>query len=648
MPIFQTRNQEYKPRKDIDFDWPTFAKGLNTLLRENEVAKDELTQAENITLKGKGVPTKRPGIALYYQSGNATGSVRGLHGLYYSNGTVDIVSLTDDGFLTIRTNASYTRVDGVSWASGNNAYMAQLKDTLYIVDGDRELVKYSSPTLVGFPTIGLPAVTGATNLSNATGATIKSYRVSAVSQVGETLAASPFQLTGQPINLGGSAGGTIRLFITPPSTASGVLRGMNIYGRNDGDERFLGSLPGNATVFDDAGVIEASFIAYPPTADSTGGPKAKYVIRFHDRLVFAGLSGEPSKLLVSGRAPNHEKFDLSYGGNYIEIEPDAGDDITGIAAWTDRIIVFKERSIWEVKLTTEKAGNFFLTVPEAKLITASHGAIAPRSIIPVENDIFFLSRKGIYTLGYESGFAFDVLRTNEISVRIRPFFESLTVSQKKNAVATYWDNKYVITFPGLDKAMVFDRERLAWLGPWTFDGNVFEVFYDADENERLLIGDDDSVNVDEVSGSYTSDKGTAIQTLLRTRLEDFGDWSLFKNIKNIFTQFRNITGSVAVDLKLEKRNGSVVNAESFTVTPNTGNSGWGSDLWGAAIWGTSLVGGGGTDAQQTIKWTRLNDAARSLQMTFKTTDANSNYELLGIKGKAQPIGSGYRPSRWKT
>lgn len=647
MPIFNGRAPAYRPPKDLSFSWDTFRRGLNTLLRENEIDKEEVSQCENILLKGQGIPTKRWGTSLYYQSGNATGSVRGLKGMYYSSGVVELISITDDGFLTKKNNTSFTRINGASWASGNDVYMAQLENTMYIVNGQRELVKYSNPTLVGFPTIGIPSITGATNISNATGSTVKGYRVSAVSQVGETLASSTLELRNQPSNLGGANGGVIRLFITPTSTASGVLQGTNIYGRDSGNERYLGFLPGNATIFEDTGSAIPREFTFPPTADSTGGPKAKYVRRFQDRLIYAGLDGEPSKVLISGRAPNHEKFDVSFGGNFIEIEPDAGDDITQIESFRDRIVVFKERSIWQITLTFEQIGNFFVTSPILQLITASHGCISPRSVVPVENDIYFLSRKGVNTLGYEQGFSFDVLRSNELSVKIRPFFQGLTTNQKEKAVAVYRDSKYLITFPGLNKTMVFDRERLAWLGPWTIDATVFEIFYDSNNDEHFIYGNDGSANVDEYSENFTNDNGSIISTLLRTKQEDFGDWSLFKNIKNVFTQFRNITGSLSVDIRLEQRSGSVLSAKNFTVIPSTGNSGWGADLWGSAMWGNSNSAGGGVDAQQTIRWANLNKSARTLQLTFKTTGMNDNYELLGIRGEAKPIGSGFRPSSWR-
>lgn len=646
MPIFAQRARDYKPSKPVEFEWDTFSGGLNTLLRENEVAKNELTQAENILLIGKGVPTKRWGTQLFHQAGNATGSVRGLRGYYLSTGTVELLALTDDGYLTRKSGASYSTLTGASWASGYDAYMAQLNDDMYIVNGQRELVRYSLPTLVGFPTIGVPSGLGASNISNATGTNTFSYRVTAVSSVGETTPSTPVELTGQPIIPGSTTGGVVRVAWSAVSTASGVLRGYNIYGRGTGNERFLGYVDAPSTTFLDTGSIPSEF-TFPPTVDSTGGPKAKFIKRFEDRLIFAGLSGQPSRVLISGRVPNHEKFDVANGGNFVEIEPDAGDDITQIEVFGNRIVVFKEKSIWEITLSVEQVGNFFITEPSVKLITMSHGCVAPRSVVAVENDVFFLSRTGVKSLGYESGFAIDVLRTNEISVKVRNFFKNLTVDQQMKAAAVYRDFKYIITFPGLAKTMVFDRERLAWLGPWTNDARLFEVFYDVGENEHLLYGNDTNTNVDEYSENFTDDKGTAISTILRTRQEDFKDWSTFKTIKDIFTQFQNITGQVNVDIRLEQRNGSVVSAKSTTITPNTGNSGWGADLWGSALWGTSNTAGGGVDAQQVIRWFPLNKAARAMQITITTTGLMANYELLGIRGNAKPIGSGFRPSSWR-
>ena len=177
MPLIDTGLPVYKKKKPAVADWDNFRKGLNTLLKDTEIGGDELTQSDNIVLIGKGVPTKRWGFEARYMSG-ATGAVRGLTGYYTSTDVNELVAITDEGYLTVQNNASYTMRLGASWASGYNADMTQLNDDLYIVNGNREVVRYSTPTLVGFPTLAQPTSVFATQISGASGLEVYSYRVS--------------------------------------------------------------------------------------------------------------------------------------------------------------------------------------------------------------------------------------------------------------------------------------------------------------------------------------------------------------------------------------------------------------------------------------------------------------------------------------
>lgn len=642
MAIQNTKIPTYKPAKDIELSWDNFRRGLNILLKETEVSDDELVQADNIVLVGKGVPTKRWGTKLFYLSA-ATGSVRGIKGFYQADGTNQLLTLTDQGILTKKSSASYSVITGASWASGYPAYMAQLEDNMYIVNGQREMCRYSNPTLTSFSTIATPTSVFATGISGVSGTNTLSYRISSTNQVGETLASSSFTLGDQPQS---PDEGSVKISWSAVSTASGVLTGYSIYGRAEGDERFLGGVDSGSTNFIDDGTAFPSEFTFPPTGDSTGGIIAKYIVRFEDRLIFAGIDGEPSKVIISGRVPNQEKLDWSYGGGLIRIEPDAGDNITGLGIFENRIIVFKERSIWQITLSSENVGNFTTVKPVLKLITGSHGCIAPQSIKAVENDVFFLSRKGVYALGYEPN-VFNVLRTNEISAKIRPFFNNLSISQQENACAFYNNFKYGISFPGKDKTMVYDRERLAWTGPWSTDANLYEVYYDSSNKEHLLYGEDDAPNAVEYSSDFGDDKGSTIITQLRTKKDDFNDWTRFKNIKEVFTLFRNVQGTVNVSIRLQERSGDIITAKSFSIQPSSGDAGWGSFLWGDAKWGDSPEEGGSVDINEIYKWLVLNKAARNIQVIIQTSNRNDNYEFLSFRARAKPLGYGFLPSSEK-
>ncbi|MEK7113180.1 MAG: hypothetical protein AAB875_07785, partial [Patescibacteria group bacterium] len=150
LPRFSKRVPPFKAPRSFSFDWQNFRGGLNTLFRDQEIKDNELAQSTNLMLVAQGVPTKRWGTAVYHLAGES-GMVRGLKGFYPSgaSGSNELLAITDDGLLTIKSNASYTIRTGASWASGYNAEMAQLDNRMYIVNGQRELARYSNPTLVG-------------------------------------------------------------------------------------------------------------------------------------------------------------------------------------------------------------------------------------------------------------------------------------------------------------------------------------------------------------------------------------------------------------------------------------------------------------------------------------------------------------------
>lgn|SRR3990167_820955 len=642
MPFFDTKIPQFKPRKSLQFDWNNWKGGLNTFFKATEISGNEVSQFDNLMLVGKGIPTKRWGDDIYFLSGSV-GAVRGLRAFYQKDGTKQLLSVDDNGLLTRRSNASYIEITGVSWASGLNAEMIQLDNMIYIVNGQRELARYSNPTLVGFPTIGQPSAIFATQISGISGTNTYSYVLTHTSQVGETAPAGAFELANQPID---PSLGSVKLQWTNASTASGIRTGTNIYGRSGGNETFIASVDGAASQFVDNGNSTPQLFGYPPDADSTGGPIAKYIIRFNDRLIFAGINNDPTLVLISGRVPNHEKFDFGNGGGFVRVEPDSGDEITGLEVKGQKILVFKERSIWELSISQVQIGNFYLIEPKYDLVTRSVGCASQRSIIHVENDIFFLASfgKGVYVIGNEANFATDIFRINELSLKVRDFFTNLTTAQEQNSCAVYYKNKYLIGIPGKDKTMVFDRERIAWVGPWGFDATVFETFVDENDIYRLLYGKDNEPQVNEIDNRFPGDEGVAINTIMRSKREDYGLWNEFKNQSDFFTRWRNVSGSVNVDFRLEKRDGNTITQNSFSVTTGAGNSGWGADLWGGTQWADSEETGVAADLAEIIRWGTINRPARNIQFVITTTGLNDNYELLALKGEAQPLGAGLLPA----
>lgn len=638
-----TSKSDYKPSKSKIISWDNFRKGLNTLLRETELKNDELAQADNIMLVGSGVPTKRWGSQNYFLAG-ATGMVRGMQGYYSNTGTNELVALTDWGILTKKSGASYTVITGASFASGYDAQMEQLNDNVYIVNGLDTLKKYNGTTLLEFTGLSRPTGLTATNLSGASGTFTYSWRVSAENNVGETLASTAITLGNLPQDISTTA---VKVSWTTSSPSSGV-QGYVVYGRESGQETYLSRVDSNTLTYIDDGSAEPAVLAEPPTADNTAGPIAKYLIKHDNRLIMAGVSSQPSRVMFTGKASNAEKFHWSQGGGYIDIDIDSGDNITGLGVFQDKIVVYKERSIWQLTIDSITIGNYTIANPVATPVTLSHGCISNKTVVAVENDTFFLTRNGVYVLGYEPNIL-NVLRTNEVSARVRPFFANLTYADLQASSAEYIDKRYVLSFPSVKKTIVYDRERLAWTGPWVtaYGINNWYKYYDSTGVERWLAGDHSDSQVTEFQAGWKSDKSVAFTTIVRTKKEDFGDWSVFKTIQDIFFNFRNISGTMTVNVRVEETSGNVVTASSFAITSASSNAGWGADLFGNTLFGDSEYSGSATDVNDLVKQLLLNKTARSVQVEIKTTNSNDNYELLGLRLSGRPQSKGAIPSSWR-
>jgi hypothetical protein len=640
MPIIGSRRPKFKPDKVYPVEWRDLRGGLNSFQRETEITSQEMAAAENLILVGSGVPTKRWGSADYFlANSNATGSVRGIGGLYQADGTNELLALTDEGYLVKKSNASYTILTGASWASGYDAQMTQLNDNMYIVDGNKPLTKYDGTNVTRFTALTRPTGLSATNLSGVSGTFTYSWRVSAESETGETLASDSVLLANMPQDISDTA---VRLTWTTSSPAS-LVQGYVIYGREPGGESWLDKVESASLTYDDDGTAVPAIIAEPPTADTTGGPIAKYLIRYDNRLVVAGLDGNPSRVMFSGKGGNSEKFHWSQGGGYIDIDINSGDDITGLGLFEDSIIVFKENSVWELQITDIEIGNYTLAYPVAVQITQSHGCISAKTIKFVENDLFYLSRDGLYTLGYEKNIS-NALRTNELSVKVRNLIQEQTSADKKAASAEYIDKKYVLSFPSSKKSFIYDRERVAWTGPMTTPDqiNVWSKYKDSSSDEKWLAGLDDGFIVD-FSSDYKNDRGTAFSTEFKTGKEDYQSWGSFKNIDDVMLLFTDISGSVDIEVTVETREGRTNVVRDFTIGTSSSNAGWASGQWADFLWGDSEESGSASDVTEFVKRIIMRETVRSIQLRLTTNGSSDDYELLGIVANAKAMGKGSLP-----
>lgn len=654
MPITKRKPVKFSPPRELPVNYNTWRKGLNLFLRDNEIDAKEMSVAENLMLTGSGIPSRRWGTQTAYIAGPSLTdtSVNMILPVKKSDNTKEVLNFGSWGYLTKKSGASYTMVSGVSWPTTATVNGTQLGDTVYLVSEDREFVKYDFSTAIGFATITSPTGLFATNISNATldTASIWNWAVTALSNSGgETLASTPVSLSSLPQDLSKAY---VRLGWTPVSAASGVLVGYNIYrGKAGEDLRWVGGTSSSVTTWDDPGQIPSS-TSLTPNSNSTGGIKAKYILRYKNRLVLAGIENHPTRILVSAPWPNQERFDVYSGGAYDEIEPDSGEFITGLGIHQEKLIVLKEQSVWQVEVGSvaiESAEIGEATTISYRLMTGSQGCSSFRSIVAVENDVMFANREGIYILRYEPQLL-NILNANEISAKIRPFFDSLSDYDKTHCAGAYIDKKYWLFFPEAKKAVMFDRERLAFMGPmsYAFGTNDFKTLVDDNGNERWYMAASNCNKVIEKSKNFTTDDGAAIVTIFKSRKEDFGSWDTFKILNEIFMNFSSVTGTVQINIYIEDRSGNTTTTKAFTLdgAAAQGTSGLGTDSWGDFIFGLTS-GTPTTIDDETITRSTIYKPSRTVQVEIRTNGPTDFYKLLGLSMYATVQPRGNAPSGWR-
>lgn len=650
---------KYKPEKDAEKEYNSFRRGLNALLRDAELQDEELKDAQNVVLEGKGILAPRFGTENYFQASTSDVAVRALQGVEFADGTNELLAITDEGYLVKKNGTSNTLITGASFPSGYASELVQIWNNVYVVNPQRELCRYGGSDIIEYIGIDSPTGLTATKSTGTTGTMTYSWRVSAESEVGETLASTAVTLATLPETL--SSSNYVTLNWGAVSAASGVLKGYVIYGREPGDETFLTRVSDDVTSYIDDGTNIPSDIAYLPEADSTAGPKAKYVTVHKQKLILANITGYPSRIMWSGGGPYIDEFHWGSGGGSVDIDRDNGEQITGIIESTEgSLIVFKERSIYQVTLSYNS--SLGIVEPTVSRLSSSVGCVSHRSIKMVENAIFFAGARAgggvsLNSLDYEPNILSATLRTSEISARVRPLLESVQESRYDEISAVYYGNRYYWFLPigagVVTRCIIYDRERLAFTGWHTYPNYplVSTVYYDSDNKDHLVYGDGDDGYVTEVSSTHNTDKGTQFTTRITLPREVFGDPFRLKILKDVFVDFRNVMGTVAVNIIIEQSSGLSTIAKQFTLGGRNSLAGWGSFAWGGPFNGISARYGYNPSteesaASEAIKYATLYKAnIRSAQIEIIAKGAE--YEFLGAKLSAGLMGKYYIPSDYR-
>lgn len=633
------RNYDFQLKEDpiLVSQSESWIRGQNSIVSPTQIKPNELAEMTDCQLVEDGkIKCPRDGQTYY---GASSGSrVPGIFSYYKSTGERELLKI-DGTTLKKYTNATtWTAITGYTYTTGLNTNGIMAYDRMYLCNGTDPLTYYDGSVIQSFTSISAPTISSVVRTGGSNGSYTFSYKVKAITAVGSTAPSAAVSATIDQAELDSTHYMTITWGAVTNAT------GYEIYGNKDGFWFFMASVEGQATTtYRDDGSDTPNEAFEVINVNTTAGPIGSYIKIYKDSLFIAGDPNFPSRLYYSGGGDQINNFTISGGGGFLDISRDDGQIITGLEIFKDKLIVFKEDSIYQFSFTSSG-------LPQIAQVSSSIGAVAPRSIVVVENDVFFLSRRGVFSIGNEQGFAFDVLRTNELSARVRPVVQTIDGAYMQNASAIYVTssdfNLYVLSYTPSgatknSKALIYDRERLAWYKWTNIQANCWTTFRGTDGITHYLYGDDSSGYVKEIL-SGTDDFGSGIHGYFYLRGDSFKTGiDHYKTLKDIDIVLRQPFGSITLSI-VQDGTETVYDAPIGTVSPSIN---FGHYVLTEFLLGESYGTGVSSSDElilRTFKNVNLQDG-KTFQARFDNNSAAS-FVLLSYRHTAKTRGDRYRKS----
>lgn len=570
-----------QPIADMNFNG-----GLNSTSGPLSLSNSESSDLQNIDMNKFGSILKRNGyLNLNSSALTGTTTIDGLHWYeYVSSGTYASLLLTvtngkiykNSGFTTTFTDATGT----ATVTAANYCEFENWLNSAYITNG----VDIPSFMVVGADATPIPSFQSNSYTFQVTGITNNPA-------VGDTYTNNAITFTVKYVRTSGTAGALAGQIVV---TGSGAPSTSGTLVRTAGT--------GDANI---------TFISYGANVNVS---KAKTVAQFNNYLFFGNVtvnsSVEKSRILWC-----NIKDDLTWlGTSFIDIARNDGQQITKIIVLGDRLVVFKERSIYNVFFTG--SADIPFTVQESG---SPVGTIAQGSVKEIENGLVFLSYDGLYYFDANNSYKLSLqIQTTLLGYNASRFSQARSMLQKTK-------NRYFISLPSEgqtnnDKVVVWDYQLNAFSIYSGIAASAMTTVYVNAVSERIYFGDYAGwvYRMDTGVDDYPLGVQTAINAYYYTNWKHFDDIVDQKGIPNIVVYYQSNNAVITLVYSYDFET-----ADTYTQTFSTATS---TSVYGTAVYGTGTYAGVG-GAQQRRD---LDGRGRVIRLGFKNSTMSETFQIDGI------------------
>lgn len=634
-----------------------FRGGSNLLLAEARLAPNESKTALNLIQVEDGLWKPRWGTAYY--GADLGSSCDGSKEYVKSDGTTELIAIAGSKAYKSTDGGAWTEVTGATFTAGTQCYFMQIAGYLYIANGTDPLARYDGSTLIKYTSLSAPTSFTASRV--ASGLSSGSYtlygQVTALNDAGESVGASEISISVNKARDSWVATTDKGVYWGWAAVASATSYQLYVSDSSGREKKLAGT---SDTFFIDDGSMEINDFVEVPSDNTTTAPLFKSMIVSGNRIWATNDSANKYKVYWSGTGTDMGKFSDFYGGGWVNLErggreiPNTvvhyqsgqGSGMVTVLARTPE----GKGSIWQIAIESLTVGTTSFSVPTTSKIVGSFGTESILGVVPTNNDILFPNKRGVYSLGPEKNY-YGILRTNELTTKIRPYWRSLVGSLMSGVCGYFFDAKVFFSVPttsdGNTRTIVYDLERLNWTVEWTVAAKQFLEYTDSDGTTHFLYVPLTGTKLIELSENIQGDLGAAFSTqYVSGRLPLSKLWKDFMKVSRVYVKLGNPRGAISFEVSGTQKSAPFTSLGAATITATTANTGLGWDLMGSVQMGDTDGTPETFSDSSDPHYIQVRKKLRDIQLSLSSNSYDADYVLQGIIIEGQLIKSS-PPSGWK-
>ena len=360
-----------------------------------------------------------------------------------------------------------------------------------------------------------------------------------------------------------------------------------------------------------------SSLVYTNATANANITSAKFVKSYNNYLFWANVVVGTTSFKTRIYWSNIKDSTSVAADSWIEIGLNDGQEITGIRVLADRLVVYKERSIYNVYFTGDTDIPFIL--PGGGKSTSNVGCVAPWSIQDVENGHVFLAPDGIYY--------YDGAGSTKLTHRISNTISGFNANYFKNSVSTVYKvkNKYMLTFCSASNTTA---NRII---VWDFFNNAFSMYVGLAPSAMATFfvdGYTETPYFADYSGyTYQMEYGlndyplgtkTAISSYYYTNWRSYQDLCDQKGIPQIYIYFQTSNSVLSFSYSYEFEN-----TDQYTASIPLF---YGTDVYGTCLYGIAVYAGAGG----AVVRRDLTGRGRVVRFKFANNSMDEQFRIDGL------------------